>query len=585
MYFLGLNITGPNTSACLLNEKGIIAFAEEERFTRVKLAKDQFPINSIKYVLSEAGIELSEVAEIAIGWDYSKYPEEMQTFYRERMWHQDKDEFSKIIEQLNLLQKSPKYLLPVIKVILWRSGLGGAIPPINFYSHHKSHAASAAFLSPTKKTLNFVIDGSGEELATSVWIQDKGQLELVNSTKLPNSIGYFYAAMTEFLGFSVFTGEGKVMGMAPYGKPNLEYRKKLSQFLTFSNDNYVTDSSYVYFGTRSTSLRHTDKLGKLLDRNPRLPESPFEQDDYDLAFEVQRLLEVTVSKLFQESFEQYGIKDFTISGGVAMNCKMNGELSRLPFCDSLFVPPASNDAGVALGSALINAQERGLDARKIGSTFTPYLGPGFNRSQILSALNDAKLTNFKELNDEELLQLASEQLYAGKIIGWFQGRMEVGSRALGNRSILANPKMAEMKDKINKEVKRREAFRPFAPSILSEDAHNWVDFSNQSNPELTHKWMLQAAFVHSGAEEKIPAVTHVDLSVRPQLVSSDDNFLFWSLLKKFGNLSGVPILLNTSLNVRGEPIIRTPEEAIRCFFSHGLDSIFIGSFVISKNHV
>ena len=581
-YFLGLNITGPNTSACLLSDEEIIAFVEEERFTRVKLASDKFPINSVKYVLSAGGIELKQVSEIGIGWDYSRYPEEMRKFYAENMRHHGKDKFSNIVEELNLLQKSPTYILQIIKVLLWRNGLGSEIPKIKFYPHHESHAASAAYLAPQAQTLNFVIDGSGEDLATSVWICENEQLNMVSSTKLPNSIGYFYAAITEFLGFSVFTGEGKVMGMAPYGAENLKYREKLSQFLSMLSGSYLVDPSYVYFGSRSSSLRHTDELGALLNRRPRVPESTLEQDDYDLAFEAQKLLELVVTRLFHQSFQEYNIGDFTISGGVAMNCKMNGELSRLPFCNSLFVPPASNDAGVALGSALLNAKDHGLDVRKIGSTFSPYLGPSFSNSEILAALRDAKIRSFFELNDQELVEAAAKELKEGKILGWFQGRMEVGSRALGNRSILANPTINDMKNQINREVKRRESFRPFAPAIISESAHDWIDFSGQSNPELTHKWMLQAAYVHPGIEQKIPAVTHIDLSVRPQLVSSDDNYMFWSLLKEFEKLTGIPILLNTSLNVRGEPIIRTPEEALRCFFSHGLDALFIGNYVLLK---
>jgi carbamoyltransferase len=231
----------------------------------------------------------------------------------------------------------------------------------------------------------------------------------------------------------------------------------------------------------------------------------------------------------------------------------------------------------------LSASKHGKKPRKIGSTFTPYLGPSFSNERINAILVEAKITNFKELEEEALIERTAQALNEGKIVGWYQGRMEVGSRALGNRSILANPTLSGMKDKINREVKRREAFRPFAPAIQSEYAHEWIDFTGQENPYETHKWMLQAAYVLKDVEKRIPAVTHVDRSVRPQLVQKEDNLLFWKLIEEFRKLSGVPILLNTSLNVRGEPIICTPEEALRCFFSHGLDILVMGNFVLDKN--
>lgn len=583
-YILGLNITGPNTSACLIDEKEIVAFVEEERFTRVKLATDKFPVNSIKYVLGFAGIGLEQVVEIAVGWDYSKYPKHMKKFYDENMNHPDKDSYSEIVQEINLLQKSPVYINQVIRVLMWRAGFGANIPPIKFQPHHKSHAASAAYLISNEETVNLVIDGSGEEYGSSVWLKSGNELKILENFFLPNSLGYFYAAMTEFLGFSVFTGEGKVMGMAPYGQPNIKYREKLKDFVQCTDDKYKVNAEYVYFGNKNTSLRYTEKLEKLLGRPPRVPESKIQQDDFDLAYETQFLLESIVKKQFEIQYKKHQIPNFTISGGVAMNCKMNGEISRLPYCDNLFVPPTSNDAGVALGSALLSAKDKGFNPTEIGKTFTPYLGPSYSNEYIKNILEEAKISRYHVFEDEdEMSRTVANYIYEGKIVGWFQGRMEVGSRALGNRSILANPALEFMKDKINKEVKRRESFRPFAPAILGEAAHEWFDFDNQANPRITHRWMLQAAYVKKGVEKIIPSVTHVDLSVRPQLVEYQDNEKFWKLIKNFEKISKIPIILNTSLNVRGEPIIRTPEEALRCFYSHGLDILVMNNYLLNKN--
>lgn len=584
MWILGLNPTGPNTSACIIDsESGLVAFAEEERFRRVKLASDVVPTRAARFCLNYAGLQLSDIDRISVGWDHSKYPTFMRSFYQRRMSHSKKNSFSEALEEWRLASMSAENVEHRIKLEFWRNGIGGAFPPLVFVHHHLSHAASVFYPSPFEQSLILVVDGSGEELATSIWVGTRGSdLELLHSHELPDSLGYFYAALTEFLGFSIFTGEGKVMGMAPFGNPNKEFRNALSKFLRIDETgHYTVDPTYVYFGKRSSSQRHTDELADLLGINARVPESPITQEHYDLAFETQHALETCVLRMVRHYVNATGIRNVCIAGGVANNCKMNGVIADDSSVNSCFVIPASADSGVAYGSALVELKKIEPTSPALIQRFSAYQGPGFSNDEVIDALKDAKVTNYSVLSSGEAPQLAASLIAAGQIVGWFQGRMEVGARALGNRSILANPTTPGIKDRLNAEVKRRERFRPFAPSILEHRANEWLDLSNQSSSPLeTHRWMIQAAKVRPEMQKLIPGVVHVDGSVRPQLVSQADNPKYFQLISEFELITGVPVVLNTSLNVRGEPIICKPEEAIRLFYSHGLDAIFIGDIVL-----
>lgn len=586
MLILGLNATGPNTSACLVDSQiGIVGFAEEERFTRVKLATDSLPVRAIKYVLDEGGFSLADVDTITIGWDHSKYPERMAAFYDRRMNHAGKDDYSKNLERTKLNDKSVASISKKLEIGLYRGGLlSSQLPAVQYEHHHQSHAASVFLPSPFEKAVVVVVDGSGEELGTSVWRAERGkQFTPIREFELPDSLGYFYAAMTEFLGFSVFTGEGKVMGMAPYGKPDQHFRSKLQEFLIpEERGQYRVNPEFVYFGERKNSFRFTSSLGDLLGIPPRIPESEIEQVHYNLAYEVQNALEVSVGVLVKQVVSESGIRNVCVAGGVANNCKMNGYLASLDFVDSCFVIPASADSGVAYGSALLHLSRSEPLAPALREPFSAYQGPSFSTSQVLKVLEEAKIEDYVVLDDETLFQEVAEYLAQGSIVGWFQGRMEVGARALGNRSILANPAYPEMKDRLNREVKRREAFRPFAPSVLAEHADEWFDFSLHGDPLETHRWMIQATPAREEAKLRIPAVVHVDGSVRPQVVHALENERYHRLISEFSMLTGIPVLLNTSLNVRGEPIICRPEEALRCFFSHGLDVLVMENVVLRK---
>jgi carbamoyltransferase len=346
-------------------------------------------------------------------------------------------------------------------------------------------------------------------------------------------------------------------------------------------DGYRVNPEYIYFATRTHSLRHTDKLTHLLGRSPRVPESELTEWHHELAWETQHKLESVVKHLVQAAVRRTGIRNICIAGGVAMNCKMNGFVSMLDEIDNCFVIPASNDAGCAYGSALLQCRDL-PGVREKARRMSVYSGPAFTDRQIRALLDEYKISNYRVLSDDELFPLVAQKLAQGAIIGWFQGRMEVGARALGNRSILANPAYPDMKDKINREVKHRERFRPFAPAILMEHAHKYFSVKPETSYMPYHQWMLQAAQILEHAKAQIPAVVHVDDSIRPQVVSKESNPRFYRLLSSFHEKSGVPVLLNTSFNVRGEPILCRPEEAIRCFFSTGLDVLVMQNIVLEK---
>lgn len=578
---LALQASGPNTAACVVVDGEVAAFAEEERFTRVKLATNAIPVRSAGFCLAEAQSSLADISEIAISWNMSKYPEYMGEFYGRRMSHPEKDRYSHVYENISLQEKAPDIFGKKLEMAFRRSGYRGAFPPIVYVDHHRCHAYSVFYPSPFERSLILVIDGSGEEMATSLWMGEGNQVRLLESYELPDSLGYFYAALTEYLGFSVFTGEGKVMGLAPYGKPNAELRAKLDEVIRVEGSGYRVNPEYIYFAPRTYSFRHTDKLNELLGRPPRVPESAFDDWHLDLAWEVQDKLERIVAHIVKGAVKKYGVRDICIAGGVAMNCKMNGMIGQLPYIDNCFVVPASNDAGACVGAAFIRSDAVG-ESRDRARWMTVYTGPKFSTESIVKMMESTKIRDYEVLSDDVLIEKTAALLASGAIIGWFQGRMEVGARALGNRSILANPAFPNMKDKINAEVKHREAFRPFAPAIMVEHAAEYFKIRPGQSYEPYHHWMLQAATAAEGVAQRIPAVVHVDGSIRPQVVSRDSNARFHALLSRFNEKTGVPVLLNTSFNVRGEPIICRPDEAIRCFYSGGLDALVMENVLLTK---
>ena len=581
MNVLGLYAQGPNTASCLVMDGYVVAFAEEERFNRIKMASNFIPVKSTNYCLKKGGVTLDDIDVITVGWNHNAYPDEMRTFFENNMSHPDKDEYSAIYENISLSEKDPVFYGKRLEMAFRRSGHRGQFPPVQYNNHHLSHAYSVFYPSPFNEAIILVVDGSGEEMGTSLWIGKDNKIEFKYKIDLPHSLGLYYMALTEYLGFSSYSGEGKVMGLAPYGNPNNEIREKLKNVMWIEGETYRVNPEYIYFHKRSYSFRHTDKLVNLLGSPPRVPESVIEPFYEDVAYEAQYLLEESVKHLVDKAIGKYNIRNICIAGGVAMNCKMNGVISEHEGVQGCFVIPASNDAGTALGSALRQFR-KDPEIRDKNKSFDVYSGPEFTNEEIEETLKKFKLDEYRLIEDEHLYDFVANKIYERNIVGWFQGRMEVGSRALGNRSILADPRIPEMKDKVNREVKHREPFRPFAPSILEEYAQDYIGDNKKSGNVNNHLWMLKACFVEDSVRQQIPSVVHKDGSIRPQIVSKSSNIRYHRLISKFHEISGTPVLLNTSFNVRGEPIICRPDEAMRAFYSTGLDLLVMGNFVLEK---
>ena len=570
MNIIGIFMEGPNTGACLFQNGKLVAMVEEERFTRTKGASESIPTQSIAYCLRQGCIRLSDVAVVATGWDHSKYPEAMDRHMRS-IPERGLDPLADVAERIIHDKLSPAVFQQALSVALRRMD-PAAKPKIVGYAHHLCHAASVHYMSGFEDSAILVLDGSGEELSTTTWGASGDQIEPLEQWTLPHSIGWFYAAVTEWLGFKAYSGEGKVMGLAAYGKPLPEVGRKLRTFLIPDDRaGYRLDPTFVYYGPRNYSRKFTDKLVDLLGQ-PRRPESELSDYYIDVAYETQKLLEEVAATLARNLLAKTGRRNLCISGGVAMNCKMNGVLSNLDGVERVFINPASHDSGTAMGAALLAMRDAGISPRQ-NVLEHAYWGPSFTDEQIESALSHCGLRYTR--SDDIALEVA-QRLSRGQIIGWFQGRSEFGARALGARSILANPQIADMKTIINARVKYREGFRPFAPSMIEEVKDKYMVDPKDS------PFMILAYPFKEGFREQFPSIVHVDGSVRPQTVSRRSSPLYWDMIKKFGDLTGHPIVLNTSFNVRGEPIVGTPLDAVRCFFSTGMDALAIGSFLITK---
>ncbi len=562
-------MAGPNVSACLLKDGKLLAFIEEERLVRVRKAPGYLPTGSIKYCLKQGGITLDEVDYFAVAWDYTKYPDYMERFHENSGL--ERRRLDRIFQEIEGRKFDPEYVEFALRIGLVSAGIKGNMPELRFIPHHLAHAASAYYLSGFDGATILTIDGSGEEHATVVWKGEGDSLEKVQSIDIPNSLGWFYAAMTEFVGFKAYSGEGKTMGLAPYGQENLKIREKLTRVVQLTEDGYQVDPSYIFYSQRTYSRRFTDKLVELLGE-PHTPGQVHSSYHRDVAFEAQHLLEEAVTQLVRRSIQTTGQPKVCVAGGIGMNCKMNGRINQMPEVERTFVIPASSDDGTCLGAALQLHYELGGDPRKYRLEHT-YYGPEFSNYQIQKALDEAKLS-YSFVPDVEAH--VAQKLADNHIVGWFQGRMEFGARSLGNRSILANPLNQDMKRIINKHVKHREAFRPFCPSLLEEDKNVYLKNAEEA------PYMIVAYEIRDEVKDKLPSVVHVDNTVRPQTVSRKTNKRYWNLLNEFKKITGHSVLLNTSFNVMGEPIVCTPVDAIRCFYSTGIDILGMGNFVLEK---
>ena len=565
MYVLGFNCYAHAAAACLLRDGIPVAAVEEERLNRIKTYGD-FPTQAIRYCLAEAGITMDDVAHVAFHWSavHGMGRRLVQVVHNLLTAKQMYGSHASKWFDIAAVQHELRRQFPT----------RGLLPPYTFtrVHHHVSHAASAFFASPFDDAAILTMDGTGEVASTTLSVGQGTRIRQLQEVDYPHSLGFLFVALTHYLGFLPESDEYKLMSLASYGEPTFE--RAFQEIITLLPDGgFAVDLSYFSYpqGIRTpwVSQKFIDRFGPLRQKG-----EPIQQRHMDLSRALQKRLEDTALHLARHLHERTGAKNLCLAGGVALNSVMNGRLLREGPFEQLFIPPAAHDAGCSMGAALwVHHQKlgnpRGFVLRDAA------LGPSFSDAQCLAALQQSGLA-FERLGDAELFSRTAQWLENGGVVGWFQGRVELGPRALGNRSILADPRRADMQDILNAKVKHREGFRPFAPSVLAEKARDWFDCPVES------PFMLLVVPVLLAKRTAIPAVTHVDGTARMQTVRREDNLRYWQLIQAFEQRTGVPLLLNTSFNVMGEPIVCTPYDAIRCFGATDIDHLVIGNYVSSK---
>jgi carbamoyltransferase len=589
---LGISAFYHDSAACLLINGEIIAAAQEERFTRKK-HDPSYPKNAINFVLNFAGLKLSEIDQIVFfEKPFLKFERLLETYvafapqgflsFSKAMplWIKEKL-FQKNLLFNKLKEHDENYV---------------SDENIFFSDHHLSHAASAFFPSPFEEAVILTADGVGEWATTTVAVGKNNKLEIKKEIHFPHSLGLLYSAFTYYIGFKVNSGEYKLMGLAPYGNPI--YIDKIKQVIDIKDDGtFRLDQSFFNYATGLTMTNK--KFDGLFGQERRDPaKNKLTQFHMDIAASIQKLTEEIMIKLARSIRKEYDIKNLCLAGGVALNCVANGKILEEKIFDKIWIQPAAGDAGGALGAALAlwHIEQNQTRTVNINDNMKgSYLGPEFTQDEIEQELKIAG-ANFETFKYEELINKTAEFLSKEKAIGWFQGRMEFGPRALGGRSILGDPRSDKMQKNLNLKVKFRESFRPFAPSVLREDLSEWFKMSVDSpymllvaniNPNIKIEMTSEQKKLF-GIEKlnikrsEIPAVTHVDYSARVQTVSEINNIRYYDLISKFKEKTGCPVIVNTSFNVRGEPIVNTPTDAFNCFMGNELDYLVIGNCIIDK---
>ena len=589
---LGISAFYHDSAACILNDGEIIAAAQEERFTRKK-HDPSYPYNAIEFVLKSANLKLSEVEKIVFfEKPFLKFERLLETYvafapkgffsFAKAMplWIKEK------LFQKNLLFNKLKSHDKNYKTD----------ENIFFSDHHLSHAASAFFPSPFKEAVVLTADGVGEWATTTVAVGKGNKLDIKKEIHFPHSLGLLYSAFTYYTGFKVNSGEYKLMGLAPYGNPI--YVDKIKKLIDIKDDGtFRLNQKYFNY---ATGLTMTNKhFHNLFNHKPRNPNhEKLDQFHMDIASSIQQVTEEVMIKITKSIRKEYGIKNLCLAGGVALNCVANGKILHEKIFDNIWIQPAAGDAGGSLGAALAlwysnqkNERHINIEDDMKGS----YLGPEFTQEQIEEELKSVG-ANFQTLEYENLLNLTSDYLSKENAIGWFQGKMEFGPRALGARSILGDPRSDRMQKNLNLKVKYRESFRPFAPSILRQDLTKWFSMDVDSpymllvaniNPEKKIEMSVEQKKLFgidklNIKRSEIPAVTHVDYSARVQTVTLETNKRYYDLISKFKEKTGCPVIINTSFNVRGEPIVNTPTDAFNCFMGTELDFLIIGNCILDK---
>ncbi len=573
--FLGVSAEGDvDPAAAVVRDGRVLACSEEERHVRYKHAPGFYPIRALTYCLDAAGIGLEDVAAVAVNWNLPAYADgSMRTFFEgvRRRWDVNPQT---IAWQEGLLSSYTPDAAQIYHERHWRRAFGEIkFPRLYSLPHHYTHAFHAAMQSPFERAVCLSIDGSGDQHTAVLWRKEGTELEPIREVHIPHSLGWVYAAFTEYLGFEAYDGEYKVMGLAAYGRPDEELTDKLDRIVRPAADGigFEVEPRYLHYGEHSYSGRFTDDLTALLGQPPRRPEDEVTEWHQDLAYAVQDCLERTVERLIEWAVETTGIRKVCVGGGVGLNVKMNSRLFRHPAVDDLFVQPLCSDSGSVVGAALAACYQLTGIAPEPLTTLA--LGPEETNESIERALLQARL-DYERPHD--ICEAVADELASGRLVAWFQGRMEAGPRALGQRSILADPRQTVVRDKVNAIVKYRESWRPFCPSMTAEAAPRYFEHFTDA------AFMIMAFPANDALKADAPAIVHFDGSSRVQLVHERVLPRYHGLLRAFERRTGVPVLLNTSFNVKGEPIVCTIQDALRTFWSTGLEVLAAGDFVVRK---
>ena len=567
MYNLGISCYYHDSAAALLKDGHVIVAVEEERFSRKKF-DDDFPHKAIQWCLEEVGITPDQIDSVA--------------FYDKPVL-----KFERLLD--NYIAVAPRGLYSFLDVIpkwihkrLWikneiKKTLKGFKGEIIFPEHHMSHAAHAFYTSPFEESAILTIDGVGEWSTTSLGYAKNNSITLTNDIRWPHSLGLFYSAFTYFLGFKVNEGEYKLMGLSSYGKPKY-YDLILDNLIDVKNDGSI-HLNMEYFAFTYDKVMTNKKFSELFGIPPRKKDGKTEQIHYDIGASAQKILEDVLLKMANHVYEKFKIKNLCLGGGVALNGVANYRILKEGPFDNVHIPPSPGDAGSAVGAAQYlyyiyhkNPKITLKDNTQLINE-NVYVGPSFSDTEITQFL-DSKNISYESFGRQPLLEKTAQLIADGKIVGWYQGKMEWGPRALGNRSILADPRRKDMKDILNAKIKHRESFRPFAPSILEEYASDYFDI------DIPSPYMLMVAPVKK--PEQIPAVTHVDGTGRLQTVSKESNPLYYDLINEFYKITKIPVIINTSMNVMGEPIVNTPEQAYQMIVKTDMDYIVMGNNLVVK---
>lgn len=567
VFVLGISCFYHDAAAALLEDGVVVAAAQEERFTRKK-HDEAFPRSAVAYCLSERGITIEDV-QYVVFYDKPilKFERLLMTYMK--VWPRGLRSF------VDAMRVWLKYKLWIENTIAKELGYKG---DIYFTEHHYAHAASAYYGSPFNDAAIVTLDGVGEWDTTTIGYGQGNKLVLTHALHFPHSIGLFYSALTYYLGFQVNSAEYKVMGLAPYGNPDIYY-KQMRELVHMKKDDGSVALNMQYFAYEYSMFMINKKFEALFGAPARSPDAPLTQRDKDIAASLQKVTEEIVEGVVVQALRLHPSENLCLAGGVALNAVANGKLLAKKIAKQIYIQPAAGDAGGAVGAACYLYFDT-LKNEKHGSVMeTVYLGPAFSNEAVEKSIHDLSLTlpekiRYTKLADDALYNAIASLLANNHIIGWFQGRMEFGPRALGNRSIIADPRQKENWQRVNLKIKYRESFRPFAPTVLEEYADEYFALNGHRSPHMT--------LVAQVKSTTLPAVTHVDNSARIQTVNPKENERFYKLITAFFKLTSCPVLINTSFNVRGEPIVCTPGEALAGFMNTEMDDLVLGNYLITK---